>query len=100
MDTVGARAKAARNHLSLTRREVVARMGITRYATLVEIEEDRVNARVGVLVSLAAALETDLAWLVTGDAAHAPEWASHPGCPVVACDEADTDVTPSPERAA
>lgn len=74
MQTLGTRAKAARDHLGLDRHAVIERMKLTRYATLVEIEEDRVEAGAARLASLASALEVDLAWLVTGDASRAPSW--------------------------
>lgn len=74
MDTLGARAKAARDHLALSRHDVIGRMGLSRYATLVEIEENRVEPGAGRAAALAQALGVDCAWLITGDNSRAPRW--------------------------
>lgn len=99
MHTLGARAKAARDHLSLKRSDVTTRCGWTRAATIHEIERDAYDTlRTDTAAELARALEVDLAWLITGDAAHAPSWLGRSLADDLA--EPDTTVEPKPRSAA
>lgn len=86
--TLGSRIAVARKRLGMTQGELAAKEGCGGHAPrIAELEGDKVNPQIDRVRALAAALEVDVAWLITGDPSRAPAW-MHEGAAVPDAPEA------------